>query len=115
VRQLRLVITTENDGRPVGVVDLFGFEPLHLRAGVGITILGRERRRGLARQALELLKDHAGRVLRLHQIYATVGVDNQPSLRLFRSAGFRRVGTRRQWLRTPTGWLDAAEWECLLG
>ena len=114
VRQLRLVVTTDIGSPAVGVVDLFDYDPLHQRAGVGITIRGRERRRGYARQALELLKVHARAVLRLHQIYATVGADNAASMKLFRAAGFRRVGTRRGWLRTPQGWADAVEWQCLL-
>lgn len=114
VRQLRLVVTTENDGRAVGVADLFDFDPLHQRAGVGITILGTERQRGYARQALELLKQHARQALRLHQLYATVGADNHASLQLFRQLGFREVGTRQQWLRTAAGWLDAVEWQYIL-
>ncbi|MGY3089225.1 diamine N-acetyltransferase [Hymenobacter sp. UYAg731] len=115
VRQLRLVITTEIGSPAVGVVDLFDYDPLHQRAGVGITILARERQHGYARQALELLKKHARNVLRLHQVYATVGIDNLPSLKLFEAAGFRQVGTRQAWLRTATGWHDAVEWQCLLG
>ncbi len=114
VRQLRLVITTEIGSPAMGVVDLFDFDPLHLRACVGITILAAMRRYGYARQALELLKNHAITVLRLHQLYATVGVDNLPSLKLFAAAGFRQVGTRQAWLRTATGWQDAVEWQCLL-
>ena len=114
VRQLRLVITTETSQLPVGVVDLFDYDPLHQRAGVGITIVAGQRRHGYAQQALELLKAHARQALRLHQLYATVGVVNVSSMRLFRAAGFRRVGTRREWLRTTTGWQDAAEWQCLL-
>ena len=114
VRQLRLVVTTEIGSPAVGVVDLFDYDPLHQRAGVGITIRGRERRRGYARQALELLKNHARDVLRLHQLYATVDAGNAASLKLFRTAGFRRVGTRQAWLRTPQGWADAVEWQCLL-
>lgn len=114
VRQLRLVVTTEIGSPAVGVVDLFDYDPLHQRAGVGITILARERRHGYARQALEMLKVHARDVLRLHQLYATVGNDNSPSINLFQSVGFRRVGTRLDWLRTATGWEDAVEWQCLL-
>jgi len=113
-RQLRLVITTENDGPAVGVVDLFDHDPLHRRAGVGITVLAGQRRHGYARQALALVLAHARDVLRLHQLYATVSSGNAPSLRLFRAAGFRRVGTRRAWLRTARGWEDAVEWQCLL-
>ncbi len=114
VRQLRLVITTEIGSPAVGVVDLFDYDPLHQRAGVGITILAGERRHGYARQALEMLRQYARDVLRLHQVYATVGTDNTASMKLFRAAGFRRVGTRRAWLRTAHGWADAVEWQCLL-
>jgi len=114
VRQLRLVVITEINRQPVGVVDLFDYDPLDQRAGVGITILARERRHGHARQALQQLLAHARDVLRLHQVVATVGVNNRASMRLFRGAGFRRVGTRQQWLRTPGGWADAVEWQCLL-
>lgn len=114
VRQLRLVITAQHGSPAVGVVDLFDYDPLHQRAGVGITILASQRRHGYARQALELLKTHAREVLRLHQVYATVGADNRPSLKLFRTAGFRRVGTRLAWLRTASSWADAVEWQCLL-
>jgi diamine N-acetyltransferase len=114
VRQLRQVVYTEINALPVGVVDLFDYDPLHQRAGVGITILASERRRGYAQRALELLKGHAREVLRLHQIYATVEPTNGASMRLFRAAEFRRVGTRRDWLRTPGGWADVVEWQCLL-
>ena len=114
VRQLRLVLAPAIGSPAVGIVDLFDYDPLHQRAGVGITIRAGERRRGHARQALELLKNHARHVLRLHQIYATVGAGNAASLKLFRAAGFRRVGVRRGWLRTGQGWADAVEWQCLL-
>jgi diamine N-acetyltransferase len=114
VRQLRQVVNTEINGLPVGVVDLFEYDPLHQRAGVGITILASERGRGYAQQALELLKKYAREVLRLHQIYATVEHTNDASMRLFRSADFRRVGIRQEWLRTPDGWADVVEWQCLL-
>lgn len=114
VRQLRLVVTTEISSKAVGVVDLFEYDPLHQRAGVGITILASQRRRGYAQAALHLVKEHARIALRLHQVYATVSVDNRASMKLFRAAGFRRVGLRRAWLRTPAGWADAVEWQCLL-
>lgn len=115
VRQLRMVICAAADGRPVGTLDLFGFEPLHQRAGVGITVRAAERRHGFAAAALALLLPYARHTLRLHQLFCTVAADNGPSLRLFRQAGFRRVGTRRQWLRGPAGWQDAVELQCVLG
>ncbi|WP_375415752.1 GNAT family N-acetyltransferase [uncultured Hymenobacter sp.] len=115
-RQLRLLVCVGPERRPVGTVDLFEFEPLHQRAGVGITILAAERRRGYARAALAQLLLYARQTLRLHQLFCTVGASNRASLALFRVAGFRRVGVRREWLRGPTAgqWLDAVELQCLL-
>lgn len=117
VRQLRLVVESLDSGQAVGVIDLFGFEPLHQRAGVGVTILATERRQGHAQYALALLVAHAHDVLHLHQLYCTVAADNISSIRLFRAAGFRRVGTRRAWLRgpAPSQWRDAVEFQRVLG
>jgi len=115
VRQLRLVICAADDERPVGTLDFFNYEPLHQRAGVGITILAGERRRGFAVAALALVLEYAYHTLRLHQLYCTVAANNTASLRLFRAAGFRRIGTRCDWLRTATAWQDAVEFQRILG
>lgn len=114
VRQLRLVMVAATTGAAVGTLDLFGFEPLHQRAGVGITVLAAHRQRGYARAALALLLPYARQVLRLHQLHCTIAADNVGSQRLFTAAGFRQVGVRRQWLRTAAGWQDAVEMQCLL-
>jgi diamine N-acetyltransferase len=114
VRQLRLVICAQSDGAAVGTIDLFNFEPHHRRAAVGIMVLHSRRRAGYAAEALGLVLGYARRTLHLHQIYCTVAAENRASLRLFRGAGFRRVGLRRQWLSTDTGWQDAVEMQRVL-
>jgi diamine N-acetyltransferase len=114
VRQLRLVICAQTDGRAVGILDVFDFQPLHLRAGLGITILRAEQRRGFALAALAVGLEYARLTLRLHQLYCTVAVTNQASLHLFEKAGFRQVGVRQQWLRTPGDWEDAVEFQKIL-
>lgn len=114
VRQLRLVICTLADNLAVGTVDLFGFEPHHRRAAVGIMVLQERRRAGYAAEALRLLLGYARRTLHLHQLYCTIAAGNRASIGLFRGAGFRRVGTRRQWLSTDSGWEDAVEMQCVL-
>ncbi|RSK35242.1 GNAT family N-acetyltransferase [Hymenobacter metallilatus] len=114
VRQLRLVIGEAATGAAVGTLDIFGFEPLHQRAGVGITLLAAHRQRGYAQAALALLLPYARQVLRLHQLHCTVAADNEASLRLFAAAGFREVGVRYQWLRTAAGWQNAVEFQRLL-
>lgn len=113
VRQVRLVICATESGQAVGTLDVFGFEPLHQRAGVGITILAPYRRRGYAQAALALLLPYAQQVLRLHQVHCTVASSNEASVRLFEAAGFRRVGTRKEWLRTADGWQNAVELQCV--
>ena len=116
VRQLRLVVTSVDSGQAVGVVDLFDFDPRHRRAGVGITIRSSERRRGYARHTLQLVAAHAREVLHLHQLYCTIAQTNRASIRLFKKAGFRRVGVRQEWLRDSdhSGWLNAVEMQFIL-
>ena len=105
-RQLRLVVETL-DGRAVGQVDLFEFEPVDLRAGVGILIHGAgDLGRGFASDALDVLCRYARQVRGLHQLWCSVAPDNAASLALFRRAGFVECGRRRQWRRTPDGWAD---------
>lgn len=114
VRQLRLVICAVATGQAVGALDIFGFEPLHQRAGVGVTILSGLRQQGYARAALELLLPYARQMLQLHQVYCTIAVSNAASLKLFEGVGFRKVGVRREWLRTPDGWQDVVEMQYIL-
>lgn len=93
-------------GEAVGAVDLFEFDPQNLRAGVGIIIAPPYRRRGLAADALRTLERYAVEVLRLHQLWCSVGADNEASLALFAKAGYSECGRRREWILTPDGAID---------
>lgn len=93
--------------RTVGTIDLFEYDPLHGRAGIGILIYDRsDRGRGYAADAVETLCRYARERLRMHQLWCNVGAENEASLRLFRGLGFREIGTRRDWLWTPEGYRD---------
>ena len=93
--------------RTVGTLDLFEYDPLHGRAGLGILIYDRDDRcRGYAADAVERLCRYARERLRMHQLWCNVGADNTASLGLFRKLGFREVGTKRDWLWTPDGYRD---------
>ena len=105
-KQLRLIIET-NDGSPVGAVDLFDFDPYHMRAGIGILIHNNENRnQGFAGDALYAIFDYALNVLGLKQLYANIAVSNQISIHLFQKAGFVVTGTKINWLKTAKGWED---------
>ena len=93
--------------RTAGCIDLFEYDPLNRRAGIGILIYGAEnRRKGYAREALGILCRYAREQLRLHQLWCTVGAGNAASLALFRQAGFVETGVRRDWLWSPEGFRD---------
>ena len=113
--QLRLMIESSADGRRVGMADLYEFDPLNLRAGVGILICdSADRRQGYAAEALRLLCEYAREVLRLHQLWCGVDAGNRASLSLFRGAGFVRTGHRRDWNRRAGGWSDEIEFSMIL-
>ena len=103
-KQVRMVIETL-EGRAVGAIDLFDFDPFHFRAGIGILIHDeKDRKLGYATDALQLLCIYATNYLRLHQLYANIGEDNLASIHLFKSNGFELVGTKKDWRRTLDGW-----------
>ncbi len=104
VRQLRMII--ERSGQAIGAVDLFDFDPLNCRAGLGILIDPASRRAGSAYTALRLMERYARTRLRLHQLYCNVTADNTPSLSLFAKAGYQITGTKKDWIATPSGWAD---------
>ncbi|MDR2806336.1 MAG: GNAT family N-acetyltransferase [Dysgonamonadaceae bacterium] len=105
-RQLRLMIVEKASRRTVGALDLYRFEPLHLRAGVGIFIDSDYRRKGVAGQALQLMQEYASRILLLKQLYAYVPAGNQPSYRLFQRSGYREAGLLKSWIKTGEGFTD---------
>lgn len=97
VKQLRLVIC-KNDHTPVGLIDLFDFEPRDQRAAIGILIQnGNDRGQGYGSESLSLLCDYCFRRLGLHQVYANVGTDNANSQVLFENAGFVQAGHKKDW------------------
>ncbi len=110
-QQLRMMIDCREkpDGvaRTVGIIDLFDFDPMHQRAGVGILIASPEdRRQGYAYDALQLIIDYGRQVLHLHQLFCNIPVSNTASIRLFEKSGFQIAGNKKDWLKTANGWED---------
>ena len=104
-RQMRLVIESR-EGEAVGAVDLFEFDPLNRRAGVGIIVAPPYRKQGYALDALQTLTQYTGNVLHMHQLWCSIGADNEASLALFKRAGYAECGRRKEWLLTQTGAID---------
>jgi diamine N-acetyltransferase len=108
-RQLRLMIDLVPGGgarKTIGCIDLFDFDPLNRRAGVGILIIKEEREKGYASDALTLLIRYSFEILNLHQLYCNISVGNDPSIRLFSKAGFEQIGVKKEWRIIDNKWND---------
>lgn len=105
-KQLRLVIEVAPAMEAVGTIDLYDFDPYHRRAAVGIMIDRDHQKKGLAGDALSLLCRYAFSFLKLHQLYAYIPVDNEPSKRLFFRCEFKKVGILSGWQQTDEGYKD---------
>ena len=98
-KQLRLAIATPSDPI-VGMIDIYDFDPCHLRCGLGIVIAPAEHRgKGYAKEAVALMMKYCQQHLHLNQVYAAVGQHNTTSQRLFTHLGFDCSGIRKQWNR----------------
>ncbi len=93
-KQLRLVI--EYQKKPVGLIDLFNYDPQHHRAGLGILVLPKYQTKGIAREAIVLLLDYAFTLLQLHQVYVNISSDNAISIELFEKLKFEIVGNKQE-------------------
>lgn len=103
VKQLRLCICNKDDNC-VGLIDLFDFDPKNRRAGVGLVISNPDdRNKGWGAEAISLLCEYAFSTLDLHQLYANILEDNLASIHLFEKLGFEKIGIKKQWIRTHTG------------
>ena len=109
-KQTRLIIDFE--GVSVGCIDLFDFEPMHQRAGVGIMIDEKFEGQGLAVSALSELKKYAFSQLGLHQLFCSIANNNQRSISLFTNANFLHTGTKKSWLRINKSWEDELFFQC---
>ncbi len=113
-KEARMIIETP-EGKAVGAIDLFDFDPFHFRAGVGILIHDeKDRKLGYATDALELLCSYAANYLRLHQLFANITADNLASIQLFTNAGFELTGTKKDWRRTADGWKNELMFQKIL-
>ena len=103
-KQIRFVIELKHEKKAIGMIDLYDFEPHHKRAAVSIIIDKAYQNKGLACEAIALLCRYSFSFLQLHQLYAFVPVNNEPSKRLFIRSGFRENGLLHDWIRTTDGY-----------
>ncbi|MGV8945296.1 MAG: GNAT family N-acetyltransferase [Lutibacter sp.] len=104
-KQYRFVIcNTKNI--PVGMIDLFDFNPQHKRIGVGILIIPEYQEKGYASEALEMIVTYAFTYLNVHQIFANITANNNKSIALFEKFNFKKVGIKKDWIYADSSYKD---------
>jgi diamine N-acetyltransferase len=98
-KQLRLMICLNTTDEPVGTIDLFEFEPMHFRVGVGVLIFGAFRKKGYAYEGIELIKRYASETLLLNQLFCNISSSNGESIALFEKCNFEKAGVKKHWNR----------------
>lgn len=97
-KQLRMVIVCKSTNLPVGLIDLFDFDPKNERVGMGVVIANAiERIQGFGSEAVRLLVNYVFEYLNVHQIYVNISTDNEPSIKLFSNFGFEKIGVKKAW------------------
>lgn len=70
-------------------------------------------RQGYMSEALQLMLAFVFRRLRLHRVEANIQPSNRASIRLVKTAGFRREGSSRRYLKIGGRWRDHERWALL--
>ena len=96
-KQYRFVICNSTNV-PIGMIDLFDFNPQHNRVGIGILLLPQYENKGYATEVLELVIDYSFQYLNIHQLYANITSENKKSIALFEKLNFKLVGTKKDWI-----------------
>ena len=105
-RQLRLVIEDTASHHPLGMIDLYDYEPRHARAWVGIMIKPENRKKGIGLLALKQLADYCRHMLHLRMLLSEISENNTASQSLFTRGGYTHIATLPRYFQfTP----EAAE------
>ena len=95
-KQLRLVIS--NNQKSMGFIDLFDYDNVNRRVGVGIIIFKKFRLKGIAFQSIKLVENYLIKHVPIHQLFANISSNNIESISLFEKCGFEKVGLKRDWI-----------------
>jgi len=108
-KQLRLAICKIGSFEAVGLIDLFDFDPVNNRAGIGIIVQDRgDRQKGFGGEALGMVIEYSFKKLQLHQLYANIDLANVASTTLFTNFGFQLIGIKKDWNKRNNVYFDEA-------
>ena len=95
-KQLRLVITDEEQS--YGFIDLYDYDFINRRVGIGIIIFKKYRSKGIGLSSLQLTENYLLEHVPIHQVYANISSTNKESISLFEKSNFVNVGLKKDWI-----------------
>ena len=95
-KQLRLVIA--DDDNSYGFIDLYDYDFINRRVGLGIIIFKKYRSKGIGLISLQLTEDYLLEHVPIHQVYANISSTNKESISLFEKSNFVNVGLKKDWI-----------------
>lgn len=110
--QIRYII--EKNSVSVGCIDLYDFNLVNSRAGVGIYIDPNFRNKGYASMSLKLLMSISIDQYLISTLYADIMSENIASIKVFEKLGFIKTGNKKNWIRTQDTFKDVFFYQCFL-
>ena len=110
--QIRYII--ELNSSAVGCIDLYDYDMVNSRAGVGIYVDSNFRNKGIASKSLELLKSISMEKYLIYNLYADIMSGNKSSIKIFEKANFIKNGIKSNWIRTENSFEDVLFYQCSL-
>ena len=104
-KQVRLVLSDKNN-LPFGFIDLFKYDMINKRAGVGIIIFEKYRSRGWGSISLDLIENYVKKYIPIHQLYANISSENIESIKLFEKHNYLKVGNKKDWIYYNNKYFD---------
>ena len=97
----------KNNTIKLGSISLWNISWLHQRAEVGIWILPEYWNQGFGKRSLELIKIIAFNHLFLNRLESHVAIQNNRSIKMFKSSGFKEEGVLKEYLNLKGRFQDA--------
>lgn len=104
--RMDLMIELITQSLPIGYVQLYDYDPINQRLGLGVYLAPEYRRQGFAREALQLVHDYAWSRMNCQMLYAEVISSNVQSQKLFERLGYEHTASLRSWYRLDGEYQD---------
>jgi len=112
-KQVRLVLSDKSN-LPFGFIDLFKYDMINKRAGVGIIIFEKYRSIGLGSISLDLIENYVKKYIPIHQLYANISSENIESIKLFEKHNYLKIGNKKDWIYYNNKYFDELLYQKIL-